>query len=123
MQNIIIGSDRQFQIWKYIVGHRQLLLRSVKSAEHPTRIDVLFKGVSQFHLPTVLNGLFIANGSRGRGVKLFTLRESVAYAKKLKLFTVKGVDFEGYVTALAVFNHEDQGEYSDPSFFAKRNIL
>jgi hypothetical protein len=117
MPNLIIGSDRQFQVWKYTVGHSQLLLRSVKSSDHPTRIDVLFKGVSQFHLPTVLNGLVIAEGAESDISELFTLRESEARKKELKLFPVRGVDFVGYVSALVVFTHEDEGEYYDPSFF------
>lgn len=105
-------------MWKYTVGHRQLLLRSVKSADHPTRIDVLFKGVSQFHLPAVLNGLVIAEESDQNEVRdLFTLHESEATKKVLKLFTARGTDFLGYVTARIAFQHEDEGEYYDPSFF------
>ena len=117
MQNLIIGSDRQFQIWKYNVGHSQLLLRSVKSPDHPSRIDVLFKGVSQFHLPTVLNGLFLAEAADIKPPELLSLRESAAREKQLKVFSVRGVDFVGYVSALVVFTHEDEGEYYDPSLF------
>lgn len=117
MPNLIIGSDRQFQLWKYTVGHSQLLLRSVKSSDHPTRIDVLFKGVSQFHLPTVLNSLFITEGAEIELPGFFTLRESAAQKKELKVFPVRGTDFVGYVSALAVFTHEDEAEYHDPSFF------
>jgi hypothetical protein len=117
VQTLIFGSDRQFQIWKYIVGHRQLLVRSVKSADNPTRIDVLFKGVSQFHLPTILRGLFIAEGTETEIRESFLLQQSAAEKKGLKVFTVRGVDFVGYVTALIVATHEDEGEYYDPSFF------
>ena len=39
------SSDRRFQLWSYRVSHSQLLLRSVRDAEHTSRIDVLFKGV------------------------------------------------------------------------------
>ncbi len=117
MQNLIIGSDRQFQIWKYTVGHRQLLLRSVKSADSPTRVDVLFKGVSQFQLPTVLKGLFVAEGAGDEVGELFSLRRSEAEKKDLKTFAVRGTDFKGYVVALLVFTREDQGEYYDPGPF------
>ena len=117
MQNLIIGSDRQFQIWRYTVGHRQLLLRSVKSPENPTRINVLFKGVCQFHLPTVIRGLFIAEETESNVRELFTLRQSEAEKNNLKVFTVRGMDFIGYVVALAVFSREDSGEYYDPSPF------
>ena len=117
MPNLIIGSDRQFQLWKYTVGHKQLLLRSVKSSAYPTRIDVLFKGVSQFHLPTVLNGLFITEAAEIEIPGIFTLQESAALKKEIKVFPVKGRDFVGYVSALAVFTHEDEAAYHSPSFF------
>lgn len=123
MQNLIIGSDRKFQIWKYTVGHRQLLLRSTKSPDFPTRIDVFFKGVVQFHLPTLFTGLFIAEGSEDEIGKLCTLRESPSFKEDVRIFTVKGVDFLGYVAALVVATHEDEGEYHEPSFFSKNNIL
>jgi hypothetical protein len=122
MPKIIIESDRLFQMWKYTVGHRQLLLRSVKSSDQQTRIDVLFKGVSQFHIPTVLKGLVIAEDPETTDVReLFALQESEAYTKRLKLFTIRGVDFLGYVSAIGVFHHEDTGEYYDPSFFPSIN--
>jgi len=63
MPTQIINSEREFQIWKYTVGHSQLLLRSTKAPNLPTRIDVLFKGVSEFHLPTALSGLSVQEAS------------------------------------------------------------
>jgi hypothetical protein len=35
--------QRKFQIWLYSVSHGQLLLRSNRSDEFRTRVDVLFK--------------------------------------------------------------------------------
>jgi len=123
MSITILSSDRMFQIWKYTIGHSQLLIRSTKSPEFPSRIDVLFKGVEQFHLPATFEGLFITEASEAEIERLCTLRESVSFHKNLKVFAVTGRDYVGYVAALAVFSHEDQGEYYDPSFFAKNNIL
>ncbi len=123
MPTEIINSERRFQIWKYTVGHQQLLLRSTKSSSSRTRIDVLFKGVAQFHLPTSFTGLSIAEGTDADVLKLCSLRESRSLGKDVKVFTVKGVDFFGYVAALIAVCHEDEGEYQDPSFFSKNNIL
>ena len=50
-------SNRQFQIWSYKVSHAQLLLRSTKSKNDPTRIDLLFKNVAIINMPTLLNGV------------------------------------------------------------------
>jgi hypothetical protein len=123
MATNIIYSDRRFQIWKYTVGHSQLLLRSTKSADFSTRIDVFFKGVKEFHLPTIFTGLSMMEASQTDARKLCSLRESLSFSKDVKIFKVQGSDFVGYVAALTALCHEDKGEYDDPSFFAKDNIL
>ena len=123
MPTQIINSEREFQIWKYTVGHSQLLLRSTKAPNLPTRIDVLFKGVSEFHLPTTLSGLSVQEASDDQIRKLCSLRESSSFNHGVKVYTVKGTDFIGYVAALICACHEDEGEYHDPSFFSKNNIL
>ena len=51
--------NRQFQIWSYKVSHAQLLLRSTKSENNPTRIDLLFKNVAIINIPTLLNDVRI----------------------------------------------------------------
>jgi hypothetical protein len=118
----IIGTNRDFQVWKYTVGHNQLLLRSTKSPEFPTRIDVFFKGVVEFHLPTHFRSLFITEAAYDEIQELRTLRKP-SFNKDVKVFTVKGMDFTGYVVALAVGTHEDSGEYNEPSCFSANNII
>ena len=113
----IINTKRFFQIWKYTVGHRQMLFRSTKSTDCSTSIDVLFKGVREFHLPTILTGLSISEASEEEVRMLCSLRLPPSLDKDLKAFKVQGTDFLGYVTALIVVCHEDEGEYDDPSFF------
>lgn len=46
-----------FRCWSYTARHGQLLLRSTKSAERPTQVDVLFKNVSAVNLRTVMQDL------------------------------------------------------------------
>lgn len=52
-------SSRQFQLWDYNVSHQQLLLRSPKSQEEETNVDLIFHGVEQISLPTSLAGVQI----------------------------------------------------------------
>jgi len=91
-------SDRNFQIWRYEVGHAQLPLRSVKGEHHASRIDVLFKAVKAIDLPTKSDGLQIE-------------RDGDQYA-------VSGVGWSGRVIVGACFQAEDAGEYYNPSPFA-----
>jgi len=118
MPTEIINSERFFQLWSYSVSHSELLFRSTKSAEFSTRIDVFFKGVKEFHLPTASKGLSITEASDADIQRLCTLRKSPSFGKDVKVFTVQGADFVGYIAALVALCHEDEGEYHDPSFFA-----
>lgn len=122
MSKTIVSSDRLFQMWKYTVSHQQLLLRSTKSPDFPTRIDVFFKGVEQFHLPTILEGLFIREATEAEIGSLCSLREA-SFPKNVKVFVVRGRGYVGYIAASLTVFHEDQGEYNDPSFFAKNHLI
>jgi hypothetical protein len=90
-------SDRDFQMWRYTVSHGQLLLRSVRTDVHSTRVDVLFKNVSWLDLPSTFTGLTITQGD--------------------ERFALTGRDWHGSVTAGACFTAEDEGAYDDPSPF------
>jgi hypothetical protein len=91
-------SGRHFQIWRYEVGHAQLLLRSVKGDHDASRIDVLFKAVEAIDLPTRFDGLQI-------------MRERDQFA-------LSGAGWSGRIIAGSCFQAEDVGEYLDPSPFA-----
>ena len=98
------------------MGHAQLLLRSPKTADLPTRIDVLFKNVGAIHLPTNLSSLSILEASGGEDLGS-RVEFGAAVTPSRRVFLVRGSDFGGYVIAGAVASHEDSGEYHDPSFF------
>ena len=51
--------NRHFQIWEYKVGHQQLLIRSPKSQDHATNLDLIFVGVDYLALPDSMNGISI----------------------------------------------------------------
>jgi hypothetical protein len=119
MATEIICPARFFQLWSYSVSHSELLLRSTKSAEFPTRIDVFFKGVKEVHLPITSSGLSITEACDTEIQRLHPLRRS-PLDKDVKVFMVQGEDFTGYVAALIALYHEDEGEYNEPSFFAHR---
>lgn len=116
----IINSKRFFQLWSFSVSHSELLFRSTKSVELPTRIDVLFKGVREIHLPSTSNGLLIKEASDTDIRLLCPLRRS-QFGEEIKIFTVQGADFMGYIAALIALCHEDEGEYNTPSFFAPKS--
>jgi hypothetical protein len=48
--------DRVFQLWTYTVSMGRLLLRSTKSDQFVTRLDVAFQNVQAIQLPDVVAG-------------------------------------------------------------------
>jgi hypothetical protein len=90
------ASERRFQLWSYTVSHGQLLLRSTKDDDHPTRVDVLFKNVQTINLPASMDGLHIQKvGPRS--------------------YQLRGGDWQGHVEASVMVAAEDEGSYLDPS--------
>ena len=117
MPNNSVNSTRRFQIWAYTVGHGQLLLRSVKGETFSTRIDVLFKNVAAIHLPTLFDGLAVAEATEMEKRELLVQVDSLRLEGR-KVFVVRGSSFTGYVVAGVVAWHEDELEYYDPSHFS-----
>ncbi|HEY1270213.1 MAG TPA: hypothetical protein VGH16_23350 [Candidatus Binatia bacterium] len=123
MSTELINSRRFFQLWSYSVSHGELIFRSTKSDLFLTRIDILFKGVTEFHLPTTSTELLITEASDIDIRNLHMLSPASPTDTHVKVYVVKGrrarsVDeYSGYIIALAAFTHEDEGEYYEPSFF------
>ena len=105
---------RSFQVWSYTVGHSRLLLRSVKSIENSTRVDVLFKNVASISMPTLVENLTIEaadENTRRMLVEGWELR----ILEGRVIFVLRGTNYQGYVVAGAMAHHEDDGEYDEPS--------
>lgn len=110
--------QRRFQIWLYTVSHGQLLLRSNRSDQHATRVDVLFKDVAVVQLPMSFDGLVVMEASEGEARNL-NVQLGAQQIHDRKVFVIQGSNFEGYVVAGAVFWHEDEGRHFDESYFQK----
>jgi hypothetical protein len=58
-----LSSDRRFRFWDYNVSHDQMLIRSPKSFEFKTNVDIVMWGVEYLDLPTSLDGVTMASAS------------------------------------------------------------
>jgi hypothetical protein len=120
MQNIIVSFRRRFQLWEYSVGHGQLILRSTKSSDVTTTIDVLFKNVAVLHLSAIMEGLSVSEATEEDRQRMCS-RVELSELEGRKIFIVSASRFIGYVIAGAVAWHEDSREYHEPSYFAMRS--
>ena len=105
----IFECSGRFQWWSYTVSHGQLLLRSTKSRQRDTQVDVLFKDVVFVSIPTSLENIEILeadDADRPTGLEL---------EKDRKIFVVRGTDFSGFVAAAVVLHAEGTGAHNDPS--------
>jgi len=111
-----VSFSRRFLIWVYTVSHSELLLRSTKTSDLVTRIDVFFKNVAAIHLPTILDGLAVSEATDIERVELH-LQIDPSRLEGRKVFVVRGSNFTGYVVAGVMAWHEDEQEYHEPSYF------
>ncbi len=106
--------DRRFQIWAYSASMGRLLLRSTKSNDFATRIDILFQNVKAIKLLASLDGLVI---SRLEAIEVdpIALETGLVESDETTIFSILAHGFDGYVIAGACIVSEDNGEYFDPS--------
>jgi hypothetical protein len=99
----------RFQVWSYSTSHGQLLLRSPKSKDRPSQIDVLFKNVAAIHLPAVFDDIDI---KIIQSAELMSQPQVGALQMSgREIFQVIGQNVDGYVVAGIVVANEGDLEY------------
>lgn len=113
-----IHFPRRFQLWSYAVSHSLLLLRSTKNEDHPSRLDVLFRGVSEVKLPRSLTNVSIGLVPDGD-----PLLDELGVRRKPEIhaFSVTADDYDGgFVVAWSVHFAEDDLDFDDPCAIEER---
>ncbi len=106
--------SRLFQLWAYTVSHGSLLLRSTKTDDDPTRVDVLFRNVKALDLPTVLHGVSVAVAGPDATARV-AAATGLAPDDDTVFFEVATRNCTGYVVAGAVSSDEDTREFHEAS--------
>ena len=108
-----IKFERRFQLWYYTVSFRVLLLRSNKDANTPTRVDVMFRGVTEMRLPSQLRNLTIGVLTES-DPRLAAL--GIQRTPEHHVFSLEADDFQGgYAVAWNMYFAEDEKMYDDES--------
>lgn len=116
MATLVHFPQRRFQMSSYIVGHSQLLLRSVKTKMFPTRIDVLFKPVDWICLPTHFNGLIVEAANPEQACIISTL-SGISLDRSKSFWVLRGEKCEGYVVASVYSIDESTREDNEPDIW------
>ena len=110
----MFSSDRRFSVYSYSVSHGRLLLRSGKSNKCATRIDILFHDVRGMEIRSWFDGIEITEESP-KLLENFASNPSILLELGNKVYSLKGVGWNGYVLGGILRTHEDDGEFFGPS--------
>lgn len=87
----------RFQLWEYLVSHRQLLLRRPASASAPSNIDLLFGGVHYVSLPSTIRNPRVRSATT---VELRSVREVMGKEPSPHdVHIIEGEGSKGFVVA------------------------
>jgi hypothetical protein len=115
-------SDRKFSVISYGISHGPLLLRSGKTKEHHTRIDVLVLDVRAMEIRSWFEGFEIALVDQNY---LRDFRSSPAEMMEpgLNTYAISGKGWQGFVVGGYLSVHEDEADFAAPSVFAAANLV
>jgi hypothetical protein len=111
------ASDRKFSVFNYLIGHGLLLLRSGKTDEHPTRIDILITDVRAMEIRSWFTGIEIA-GADEQYLAGFQSNPVEMVEIGHRIYALNGNGWRGFVVGGACFVHEDELDFMAPSGIA-----
>ncbi|MGW2448832.1 hypothetical protein [Streptomyces sp. NPDC001675] len=68
---VMFKSDRTFRVWRYGIGHSQLLLRAVPDSGNPACLDLRFEGVSAMQLVQQYKSIELCSANVTEAEKIF----------------------------------------------------
>jgi hypothetical protein len=113
-------SDRRFSVIGYGAGHGPLLLRSGKTDEHHTRIDVLILDVRATEIRSWSEGFEIAQVDQDY-LQDFRSRPAEMMQPGLNVYAISGKGWQGFIVGGNLCVHEDEADFGAPSAFAAAN--
>lgn len=107
-------SDRKFSLISYDMSHGALLIRSGKTNEHHTRIDVLILDVRAMEIRSWFEGIEIKQvdlnyltGFPSRPIDMMEIGQ--------KIYGLLGAGWQGFVVGANLCLHEDEADFTAPS--------
>jgi hypothetical protein len=110
----LIESNRSFVIYSYTASHGLLLLRSRKTKEISTRLDVLFQDVRAMEIRSWFTGLTIEEVGADF-LKSFASNPAQMVEPGNKIYALRGIGWQGFIVAGIVSSKEDNDEFAAPS--------
>jgi len=107
-------SDRIFSVFSYEISHGLLLLRSGKTNEHHTRIDVLARDVRATEIRSWFEGFEITEEGQ-EYLREFRSNPIEMIEPGNKVYALRGCSWQGFIVGGILLTQEDDGEFMDRS--------
>jgi hypothetical protein len=107
-------SDRKFSIYGYGISHGPLLLRSGKTNEHHTRIDVLILDVRAMEIRSWFEGFEITEVDEDY-LRDFRSNPIEMMQFGIKVYALSGKGWQGFIVGGNLCVHEDEADFTAPS--------
>jgi len=98
MPNVLLDSKRSFVVFSYDHGHGLMLLRSRKTPDNPTRMDVLFQDVRAIESRMWFEGIRIEESDL-QAIAEFQSNPCELIEPGLRVYLLRGSNWSGYVLA------------------------
>lgn len=82
---VMFTSDRTFRVWRYGVGHSQLLLRAVPDSTETACLDLLFEGVTAMQLVQQYKSIDLCSASKSEAEEILGFSGISPSGRKLHL--------------------------------------
>ena len=114
MKKLLFESSRTFVIFSYGMSHGLLLLRSRKTEQAQTRLDILFQDVRAMEIRAWFEGVKIEEvGPEFLQPRSSNPAEMIEPGNKV--YSLSGVGWSGFVVAGIMQLKEDEEEFLAPS--------
>jgi len=113
-EKLVYESDRVFSVFGFAMSHGVLLLRSGKSNETPTRVDIMFKDVRAMEIRTWFKGLKVDEVDATYLAGQHSNPEEMLEPGP-KVYALTSSGWRGFIMGGIVRFNEDDGDLFDPS--------
>jgi hypothetical protein len=114
-------SDRKFSLFSYGLSHGPLLLRSGRTDEHHTRIDVLILDVRAMEIRSWFDGVEIALADQDY-LRDFRSRPAEIMEPGLNAYAISSKGWQGFIVGGSLWLHEDEADFMAPGAFAADSV-
>jgi hypothetical protein len=114
-------SDRKFSVFSYGISHGPLLLRSGKTDEHHTRIDVLILDVRAMEIRSWFEGFEITEVDRDY-LRNFRSNPIEMMQIGLSVYALSGKGWQGFIVGGNLCVHEDEADFTAPSALLRERL-